>query len=310
MTMKRPPELQAIFDAIERVGPYTSIEEVNRLLQARMRDYNARAQPSLGGLSPNAMTQLLHGDWVSQGVLRLDEGLAYENLAGAAILADARTLLEYVRDEGPVKETAARYLPRAVVAALLPRLRMPGQPRIVFDVAAPPPLNEGDVLWLPALRHILMFGGLLARRKGLRITPRGRTLLSELRAGELYALLFRTLFRTLDLRSLGRTEGHEALQSTIAFSFHQLRSAAREWASAEALAQLAWLDGAKDPPTEWEVANVDFRYFTFQHRVLDPLVQFDLLESRFVPSDGHLREREYRCAPLFGRFLRFEFKSR
>lgn len=269
MTIKRSPELQAVFDAIERAGPYTSIEEVNRLLSAHMLDYNARAQPALGGLSPNAMSHLLYGDWVSQGALLLDEGLSHEDLAGVAILADARSLLEYVRDEGPVKETTARNLPRAVVAALLPHLRMSGG-----------------------------------------ITPRARALLSQERAGELYALLFRTLFRELDLRVLDYSGRHEKLQSTLPFSFYKLRSSARAWASAETLAQTAWLDSAKDPLTEWEAANVDFRHFSFQRRVLDPLVQFGLLECRQLPSEEPLRETtEYRCAPLFNRFMRFDFTS-
>jgi hypothetical protein len=37
---KRPPELQAIFDEIERAGPFASVEEINRLLAVRMREYN------------------------------------------------------------------------------------------------------------------------------------------------------------------------------------------------------------------------------------------------------------------------------
>jgi len=53
---KRPPELQAIFDEIERAGPFASLEEINRLLAVRMREYNASQQAALGGLSPDEMT--------------------------------------------------------------------------------------------------------------------------------------------------------------------------------------------------------------------------------------------------------------
>jgi hypothetical protein len=311
MKNKQPPEVQAVFDLFERSGPYASIEEANRLMAAQVREYNARPQAELGGLSPDVMTQLLYGDWVSQGALRLNEELTHEELAGAAILADARLLLEYFRDEGPVKETAARYLPRAVVAALLPRLRMRVLAHAVHDFLPSAHLNEADVRWLPDLRHVLIFGGLLVRRKGLRITPRGRAMLPPEREGELYALLFRTLFQKFDLRALDNGDDHARLQGTVAYSFYRLRSVARKWTSSQVLARTAWLESARDPLSARDAAeNYDFRYIAFRARVLDPLAQFGLLESRLMPGEKwYERDIEYRCAPLFDRLLRFEFES-
>lgn len=215
--MTRPPELRAIIDAIERDGPYESVEEVNRILAVRMREYNSRPQRDLGGLSPDEMGQLFYGDWTSEGALRLTQSLSLDELAGAAILSDARTILEYVRDAGPVKETSAKNLPPAVVAALLPRLRIPAERRVTLAVDVPAPVNEGDVFWLPVMRQTLLFASLLARRKGLRITARGRALLDDARAGELHALLFHTLFRKVNLMVLDRSGGHRQLQSTIVF---------------------------------------------------------------------------------------------
>ncbi|MEP6495762.1 MAG: hypothetical protein ABJF01_23965 [bacterium] len=306
---KRPPELQSILDELSRAGPFTSIEEVNRLAAARTREYNAAPQVELGGLSPDEMSQLLYGDWISQGALRLNDALRSSELEGAAILADARTLLEFISDEGPLKETAAQNLSRAAVAALLPRLRMPAQRRIAVDVGEPSPVNEGDVRWLPALRHTMMFAGLLMRRKGLRVAPRGRELLAAERAGELYTLLFRTLFRTLNLGVFDSDVRHRGLQSTIAFSFYRLMTVAREWATSEALASSAWLESAKDPPTEWESQNVDFRHYAFRHRVLEPLVQFGLVEERVLPTEDRWKDHvAYRSTPVFDRFIRFEFR--
>ncbi len=74
------------------------------------------------------------------------------------------------------------------------------------------------------------------------------------------------------------------------------------------LAETAWLESAKDPPTEWELNNVDFRHYDFRHRVLDPLVQFGLLEERTLPTEERWKELvEFRLTPLFDRFLQFEF---
>jgi hypothetical protein len=308
MSPKRPPELQAVFDLVERGGPYESVEEANRVMAARIREYNARPQADLGGMSPDQMRQLLYGDWISSGALRLAKSLTLEDLGGAPILADARTILCYVRDKSPVKETAARNLPRAVVAELLPRLRMRAQSRHAIWLGEPVPLNEGDDFWLPVLRHVLMFAGLLIRRKGLRISMQGRELLEDSRAGDLYTLLFRTLFRVFDLRALGADDRHPELQSTIAYSFYKLRTAARNWASAEVLARTAWLDSARDPPGDGESRKMEFRNYVFRCRVLNPLVQFGLLEERVLPSaDRWVEKVEYRHRPLFERFLRFEF---
>jgi len=310
MSDQQRPDIEALLDELVGGGPFASLEELNRLLARKAAAYNARPQAELGGLSPDEMTQLIYGDWEATGALRLREDLPAAELAGAAFVADARTVLEYVRDAGVVKETAARNLPRAAVAALLPRLRTPTWSRLAAELDAPGPVNEGDVRWLPIVRHVLLFAGLLVRRKGLRIGTRGRALLSEDRAGELYALLFRTLFRQLDLRALGRDDRHPGLQQTVAYSFYTLRTCARDWSSPEALAAAAWLESAKDPPTEWEAANVDFRHWAFRHRVLDPLVQFALLEERVLPTEEKWIERvEMRTTPLFDRFLRFDLRG-
>jgi hypothetical protein len=311
MNNELPAEILAMFDLLKREAAHTSNEELNQLMAKRVRDYNTRPQTELGGLSPDAMYQLLYGDWVSEGALRLNEKLTHEELAGAAILADARVLLEYFRDEGPVKETAAHFLPRAVVAAMHPRLRMHAQPHIFHDRPPRGQLKEGDVRWLPDLRYLLIFGGLLVRRKGLRITPLGRAILSPEREGELYALLFRTLFRKFDLRVLGSGDDHAGLQGTVAYSFYRLRAVARNWTSSQLLARTAWLESAKDPLSESEIeGRYDFRYIAFRLRVLDPLVQCGLLESRLARGEDPLdRDIEYRCAPLFDRFLKFKFTS-
>ena len=123
--MRRPPELQAIFDSLQQEGPFTSVADAQRQLDARLRDYNARPQADLCGLSPDVVAQLLEGDWAGTGALRLTDSLNLGDLVESAILADARTLLAYVSEQGPIRETATRSLPRAVVRALLPLLRMP-----------------------------------------------------------------------------------------------------------------------------------------------------------------------------------------
>ena len=302
------PNMDDIMDELFGAERFTSMEDVNRLMAQRVQEYNTRPQADLGGLSPDQMYQVLHGDWKSEGALRLNESLSPDDLAGSAFLTNARALLEYIETEGPVKETAAGNLTRAAVASLLPRLRTSDGQLASEDLPPSRKTDEGDVTWLTDLRYVLIFGKLLARRKGLRITPLGRQLRARDRAGELYSHLFRTFFRVLDLRALDGG-GHSGLQPSLAYSFFKLGSAARKWTSSQTLAEQAWLESAMDPPTQSDLAYGDHRFFAFKHSVLDPLVQFGLLESRSGPREAlFMRGAEYRCTPLYARFLRFEFR--
>jgi hypothetical protein len=300
----RSPLHEEILEEIRRAGPFASIDELNRRLAASAQAWNARPMADLGGLSPDRMGELLRGDWNTTGALRLDEALTLDDVGTAPILVDARTLLQYVVDHGPIKQTPAGNLSRRVVQDLLPRLRTAESDQ---PFERPPALNERDVLWLFVLRHTLLFAKLLVKRRGLVTSKQGRILLEEPRAGELYALLFRTFFRTFDLRFFDNNDRHPGLQPTVAYSFHRLRSDAHDWSTAQELAERAWHPDAKDPPSPSDLQYGDLRHWSFTHRVVTPLVQFGLLERCAVDPAARRKDHEYRIAPLFNRFVRFQF---
>lgn len=308
--VKRPDlhdAIRAIVAEAAASSPGISIDDLNRVVAKRFDEYNARPQAELGGLSPVQMTRLLYGDWSGSGGLRLNRKLTLDELASADLLHDARTMLGALRDDGAMAVTQAGNLSRAVVKQLVPRLRVSRGPFIAEQLRAGKVVNEEDVLWLNVLRHVLTIAGLIVRRKGFRITARGRELVADGRAGELYALLFETLFRKLNLQVLDRSDRHAGIQSTVAFSFFRLRSCARDWSSPEKLAAEAWLASAMDPPAEYEIKYGDMRHWSFRHRVLTPLVHFGLLEERELPTkERWARPVEMRKAPLFDRFMRFE----
>lgn len=300
-------KLRALVSEVAASNPGISLENLNRLIARRMDDYNTRPQAELGGLSPAQLARLLHEDWSGNGGLTLNRELTMMELAAADLLHDARTLLVALRDDGPMAVTQVGNLSRAVVKQLLPRLRASRGPFIAEQLLGGKVVNEEDVLWLNVLRHVLSFAGLIVRRKGFRITKRGREHVADDRVGELYALVFETLFRRLNLQVLDRSDRHAGLQGTIAFSFFKLRTSARDWSSPEKLAAEAWLESAKDPPTPGDVQYGDMRHWSFRHRVLAPLVHFGLLEERELPAkEKWSRPVEMRKTPLFDRFLRFE----
>jgi hypothetical protein len=306
----RPPGVQDILDDLANGIPFDSLEAVNAHLQRRMLDYNTAPQAELGGLSPDRVAQLLSGDWTSFGALRVAADAPLAMLQNVPFFADARTLLRYVGGSAPIKLTPAGNLPRAAVTTLVPQLQMAAGNAELTGILDAKVRNEGDVRWLSVLRYVLLFAKLLTKRKGLVVSKLGRELLEDKRAGALYALLFRTFFREFDLRFLYADERHAALQQTLAYTFYQLSRVSPEWVSSEELAASAWLESARDPMREWEAQYGDMRHFAFQHRVLEPLAMFGVLEERLLPGpEPWLKRAEYRRTALFARVLRFVFSG-
>lgn len=66
-----PDELIGEILGDAQLGSFRTMAEAQREIEARIRDYNARPQADLGGLSPRQMTELLAGDWSTTGAFRL-----------------------------------------------------------------------------------------------------------------------------------------------------------------------------------------------------------------------------------------------
>jgi hypothetical protein len=303
-----PPDLQAILDQIARSTPFLSEAALNRLVLQRLDEYNRTPQVELGGLSPHHVAQLLHGDWATQGAMRVSGEAPPAQLLNISIVADARAILAFVAENAPLKLTAKGNLSRAAVETLVPQLRTEAKDEELLRLPPASVRNEDDIRWLPVIRHVLLFAKLLSKRKGVILSARGRDMLGEGAAGALFVRLFLTFFRQFDLQYLYGGEEHQGLQQTLAYSFYQLSRADNGWASSELLAEYAWLPSARDPMSEWERNHVDMRHYAFRYRVLDPLAHFGLLDRRVGSVDDPLRRSvEFRRTPLFDQLLRFTF---
>jgi len=283
--MRKPPSdpraiLDDLRDELSRRS-FASEADLQRFLDARMRSYNTRPQPELGGLSPLQMTELLAGNWRTTGALRVNETLSPEDVGDPDILHNAVAFLTTLRDEGPAKATA-------------------GVNKVI---------DEADVGPLDILRHLLQIARLVNRRKGFfHLSSTNRAFVQEERRGALLALLFLEFFQQMDLRFVEGWTGDEGLQRTIAFTFWKLRTEADTWALPAHLAEVAWLDSAKDPVTVSYMSEAEFRASRLRRRVLEPLVWFGLLESRDLPAaDRWEHPIEVRKTPLYDRLLQFTF---
>lgn len=304
--MRRPPGVQAIFDEMA-TRTFRDLKDAQAFLDRRTRAYNAAPQPELGGLSPEQMRPLLDGDWQTGEGLRLATDLTPDEVAGSDFLYNARVVLGVLRDDGPAAATATGNFSRGSVAKMVHRMRLSGDPsHHLLDRLMV--VNEKDLWPLHIVRLVLSLSGLIVRRKGFRISNRGRLLLGDNHAGELYALLFRTYYRKLNLGYTDSLVERPELQSSIAYSFWILSRTTDVWTDAEDLSRRVWLHRLSDPaPPSLLEMPYEARWRTSAWLV-HPLIAFGLLEERDVPGNSPLATKgEFRKTPLFDRFLRFRF---
>jgi len=258
-------------------------------------------------LSPDQMRPLLDGDWQTGEGLRIATDLTSDEVVGSDFFFNAGALLGALRDDGPAAATATGNFSRGSVAKMVHRMRLSGDPsHHLLD--RPKVVNEMDVWPLHIVRLVLSLSGLIVRRKGFRISKRGRLLLSDNQASELYALLFRTYYRELNLSYTDSLVERPELQSSIAYSFWILSGMATAWIDEEDLSGRVWLHRLRDPapPSLLELPH-EARWRTMAWLVY-PLIAFGLLEERNVPGNSPLATKvEVRKTSLFDRFLRFRF---
>lgn len=279
------------------------MDAVNARMRERMGSYNDRPQAELGGLSPRQIRRLLESDWEDpDGAVRIRSDLALEELAGAEILANARTVLGLAVDRGGLGATQKGNLKVEVVRTLVERWQSDDD-LFHFVTDRGTRLIEADVDPIHRLRVVLRLAGLL-RKRGPRfeLTRKAREMATPEGAGELYALLFRTWFRKFNL-AYGRFRAWPELQRQAAFTLYRLPRVATDWRSpGELLPELAL-------PFALDRAPVDITYFDREAEsilaihLLDPLVGFGLLERRRKPEVGLLREEWFRVTHLLTRAI-------
>lgn len=299
-------------DALQQAlagNPDATIEELNAALHSASDEYNHRAQSELGGLSPAAVQRLLEADWEGpESVIRLDDGVALQDLIASRTLHDARVILAMLAERGEVKATSKGNLPREFVEAF--RARMRPLPRLRDDDTTPRMLNEEDFLPLHLPRILLEISGLVQRRKGcISRTRRGEALTADARAGALFATLVRVHFRRFNLAYLDGAADAPDFQSTIGYSLYRFSRWGDEWRTAEDSSDLLVLPGVR--LTMPSSPHLDMVALIVRTRFLGPLAGFALAEERHLDAgpDDFLGEWAYRKTPLFGRVVSFRLTS-
>jgi hypothetical protein len=251
------------------------------------------------------------------GPMRLREDLPADELEQSTFLTNARLLLDKLK-RSEQRATAKGNLNRDFVRVMAAEMRMPEryrewQPYINIS-------RESDVWPLEILRTVLQVGGLIRKYGGaFRITRRGRELSGEAEAGMLFAHLFRTFFGRFNLAYLDQREDDPLLQATFPRSLWAIGWFADEWTCVRMLRERTLLVNEPEQFThERELEQGDIASYVaykslsrFQTRIVWPLLDFGLLESRVDPDVADPRTQpgtktqQVRKTSLFDRFVQF-----
>lgn len=166
-------------------------------------------------------------------------------------------------------------------------------------------INEEDVWDLHIARVIVEFAGLIRQHGGqFKVIQKRSHLMEDEHAGILYALLFRTFFRKLNLAYLDRMPEIPLLDETVAFSLCIASMLLLDWREVEEVStQLLVLEAWREIPHSPYSDNTAYVVYS---RILEPLIGFGLLEER--RKGDSFRDAEVRKTDLFDRVLKFDVK--
>ena len=254
----------------------------------------------------------------TDGPVRLRDDLDAQSLERSPFLTNARLLLGKLMSS-PQAATAKGNLSRSLVREMAAEMRMPEtyaewQPYVKVT-------READVWPLEVLRVVLQVAGLIRKYKGVfQVTRKGAALYEDAAAGKLFAHLFRSYFGKFNLGYLDMSEDDPGMQRAFPHSLWLISMLGKDWMDVRTLRDLIF---AEQDPEQLEAEHESRRaagpsryvsepWRLFERRVLRPLVDFGLLESRVDPEATGDRTRAYsepsqvRKTPLFDKFVEFE----
>lgn len=303
-----PPDDIAVLMAAIRAEleshEFASLEAAQEHLNRMMNRRNAVPQPDLGGLTPDELYHVLHGDWRGLGPLRMMPNLPLAAAEVAPWFVVARLLLRIIEESGGIKLTPAGNLPKAVVGRLVESV-LSEATREHWSGQGVERVKEQDLQLIHLPRVLLEVGGLMKRRKGhLVLSKEGRGLLPDARAGELYARLFETCFRRFNLGYLDGAQKAPVFQQLIGYPLVRLRDLASDWVSVERVVAEA-LHPMVRPNVPVPPHGFDDLPLIATTRLLRPLERFALVEQRELPRtpEDILPRFEVRKTPLYDLFL-------
>jgi len=302
-----PPRLAERIQEILERGEFRTEEEFERQVMEAMEDLEDEPLAAIGGLTASQMDSLVESDWLNPGPgLTLRRDLAFSELKDSEFFANARILLETLAESGGTKTTEAGNLTRKFTADMMGRMRFPeGYVEEIREICKV--INESDVQRLHIVRVILEQAGLIRNRnRKIVVTKAGKEMPAEEKAGEFFVLLLHTYFRNFNMAYVDSMAEFPGIQATVPYILWRLRELGEEWRRPEDLAEETLLEPVKEE-IEASLSRQSIGW-PFQARVLEPLVEFGLMEEREIRGEEPWdRRTEYRKTGLYDRVLEFEW---
>lgn len=300
-----PSDVKNEFAPEVKRNPPKTLEEFQDFMHRLGNRINQIPDPEMSNLTPEQVHKLIYADWnAPDSPIRFNRNIPLEKLRQAEFLISAREFLTMlVEQDGFTKTTQSGYLTRRFVSDALDRFTfLEGKKEKLLKYSKI--INETDVFDIHIVRIVLEFAGLIRKQKGaFRITRKGRELLGDHNAGELYTLLFITMFRKFNLEYLDRYSENAHLQHSAAFMLYCLMTNATKWTDLVALTKRITLPKVQE--MAFSPTGHDQLSGQVEIRFLRPLSRFGLVECRIDKEDRINRQYSYRISPLFKRFIDF-----
>lgn len=285
-----------------------SLEELQDIVNSKIRRYNEQPQDDLGGLTPQQATSLMGPDWPGPDTpIRINESLSEEEAREIRFVKNSRIFLEAAREKGGLPSTKAGNLKRKEVAYFLEKMKF-NPDRVESIRKGRTVINENHVRPLNILRVFLETAGLIDHHDGrFHPTDRGLDMLEARKAPEFMKYLFVSYFRKFDLNYF--TECHEwnEFREILPYSLYRLSKLNDEWHRVDIIANRVLLPSIFELADKRGDERVDHTYSIL---ILKPLSKFELLEGRKLGVNGiEDFDPQYRKTPLFDRFIEFDLNK-
>ncbi len=287
---------------------FEDIDEANEMAQEIMKARNAAPDAEMGGLSPDQVSRLIYLPWDDDNFpLKFNKKLELSELKNSVFFANAaiflKTLVE-LKNENTA--TARGNLNRKVVKLIFDKLIIEeDQKKSILKYNKV--INELDVSPLHTIRIVCESAGLIRKRKNkFLVQNKYQDLLSDERAGELYALLFNSYFTKFNIGYVDRLPELDFIQHTVAYSIYRLGEIADGYRRVEGLTEEILLPAVLKKVRD-EISEHVFIEWIIGSRIIEPLIDFGLVEGRYKQFKGDSSLDAVRKTQLFDRFIRCEW---
>jgi len=282
---------------------FSSINDACAELSHKM---NNSPDPELGNLSPAQVHKLIHSKFNDDDCpVKLNKNLSFDGLSQSIFFRNTRLFLNTIISSGGAPATATGNLSRKFVAQMFEEMELDDDYR-KSTTKYNKVINEEDIFPLHIIKIVCEQGELLQfRSKKIHVRKKYHKLLSDENAGELYYLLFRTFYELFCLSYLDRLPEFDSLQGTINYTFYRLSMICSEYTAVENMFNKIVLPAVHDEIHHNEIVISNIGWL-LRARILEPLIDFGLIEGKMEKGEYVEEIVEVRKTPLFDKFMGFE----